>query len=182
MDHYQQFVILPDPEFTETVLLNALMAKLHRALHDYGKGDIGISFPKAGNTLGNVLRLHGAQAALNELHGQVWFKGMRDHCEISDIKPVPVVTKWGLVKRRQPNLTNAKMRRLVQRNSITEEHAELLMADKTKRKLQLPFIQLKSISTGELFRLHIEQQLVDSPENGSFNRYGLSQQATVPWF
>lgn len=182
MDHYQQFVILPDPEFTEIMLLNALVAKLHRALHDYSKGDIGISFPKAGNTLGNILRLHGSQAALNALSTQVWFKGMRDHCDISDIQPVPTVSQWLLVKRKQPNLTNAKMRRLIQRNAITEEQAELLMADKTKRKLPLPFIQLKSISTGESFRLHIEQQVVNSPVNGSFNRYGLSQQATVPLF
>ncbi|MDS0116062.1 type I-F CRISPR-associated endoribonuclease Cas6/Csy4, partial [Enterobacter hormaechei subsp. steigerwaltii] len=45
MDHYIEIRVLPDPEFSEEMLMPALMAKLHRALGQRGKGDIGVSFP-----------------------------------------------------------------------------------------------------------------------------------------
>ncbi len=59
MDHYIEIRVLPDPEFSEEMLMAALMAKLHRALGQRGKGDIGVSFPAHGIKPGAVLRLHG---------------------------------------------------------------------------------------------------------------------------
>ena len=40
MNYYWEIRVLPDPEFKETVLMNALFAKLHRAL---------VSCPEADN-------------------------------------------------------------------------------------------------------------------------------------
>ncbi|WP_251265995.1 type I-F CRISPR-associated endoribonuclease Cas6/Csy4, partial [Enterobacter hormaechei] len=56
MDHYIEIRVLPDPEFSEEMLMAALMAKLHRALGQRGKGDIGVSFPAHGIKPGAVLR------------------------------------------------------------------------------------------------------------------------------
>ncbi|WP_075204014.1 type I-F CRISPR-associated endoribonuclease Cas6/Csy4, partial [Serratia marcescens] len=42
---------------------------------------------------------------------------------------------------------------------------------------------LKSLSTGQHFRLFVKQgQLQEKPTPGVFSFYGLSASATVPWF
>ncbi len=182
MDYYQQFTLLADPEFSETTLMNALMAKLHRALHDLGQGEVGVSFPSADKNMGAVLRLHGSREALARLEDTLWYRGMRDHCEISTIETVPDAVQWRLVRRRQPKLTAAKVRRGIKRGNYTKEQAQTLWSESKDRLLKGPFVQLKSISSGEPFRLYIEQLPQPGPCLGSFNRYGLATEATIPWF
>ena len=181
MDYYQQFTLLPDPEFSETTLMNALIAKLHRALHDSGEGEVGVSFPTLNKTLGSILRLHGTQDALGRL-GSNWFKGMRDHCDISKIDAVPETNEWCKVIRRQPKLTAAKLRRNIKHNIYDESEAENIWSESTDKTLKGPYAQIKSLSSGHQFRLYIEQSRQSNEVKGSFNRYGLSSTATVPWF
>ena len=51
------------------------------------------------------------------------------------------------------------------------------------RQITLPFVQISSRSTGQRFALFIEHgQLQSQPALGRFNHYGLSTEATVPWF
>ncbi len=182
MNYYQQFTLLPDPEFVETVLMNALMSKLHRALHDIGNGEVGVSFPNANKTLGSMLRLHGTLEALTCLDNSTWYKGMRDHCEISSIDAVPEITQWRKVSRRQPKVTASKLRRNIKLGRCSEVQAQTLWAESEDKYLKGPFTQLKSCSSGQVFRLYIEQSEHDSAVRGSFNRYGLSGEATIPWF
>ncbi|GGY57564.1 type I-F CRISPR-associated endoribonuclease Cas6/Csy4 [Bacterioplanes sanyensis] len=182
MDYYLDIALLPDPEFPAPMLMNALMAKLHRALHDRGQSDIGVSFPRADRTMGNLLRLHGTQSALQQLQQLNWLKGMRDHCNIGTLSPVPGEHQWCQVRRWQPPITAAKLRRLVARGSVSEQQAEAIFAQKGKQPVHLPFLQLNSRSSGERFKLYIDQRISEGPSAGSFNYYGLSQTATVPWF
>lgn len=182
MDYYQQFTLLPDSEFPETLLINALIAKLHRALHDVGEGEVGVSFPNLNKTLGSILRLHGTRGALERLEGSNWCKGMRDHCEISPINVVPDITEWRQVKRRQPILSAAKVRRNIKRETYSEMEAEVIWANSTSKALKGPYAQLRSGSSGQMFRIYIEQLRVKSEVIGRFNSYGLSSEATVPWF
>ncbi|MCL1552323.1 type I-F CRISPR-associated endoribonuclease Cas6/Csy4, partial [Xanthomonas nasturtii] len=57
-------------------------------------------------------------------------------------------------------------------------------SDAVAEQLSLPFVVLGSCSTGQAsFPLFIRHgPLLSEPKNGSFNSYGLSQEATVPWF
>jgi CRISPR-associated endonuclease Csy4 len=182
MDYYQQITLLPDPEFPEPLLINALIAKLHRALHDVGEGEVGVSFPNLNKTLGSILRLHGTRGALERLEGSNWCKGMRDHCDISKIDLVPEVKEWCRVKRRQPILSAAKMRRNIKRETYSEMEAEVIWANSKSKALKGPYVQLRSGSSGQNFRLYIEQIRVKNEMVGRFNNYGLSSEATVPWF
>lgn len=81
VSHYLDIYLLPDPEFATPNLMNALYAKLHRALHDRiqaQKESIGISFPDQRNTtapLGTTLRLHSSEAALTALMSSTWLTG-----------------------------------------------------------------------------------------------------------
>ncbi|WJF90047.1 type I-F CRISPR-associated endoribonuclease Cas6/Csy4 [Paraburkholderia bonniea] len=186
--HYIDITLLPDPEFSHAHLLGALVAKLHRVLVQLRADDIGISFPQFSErprSLGRVLRLHGSEAALQHLIAQAWLQGMRDHVKLTPATPVPAAVTYRVVQRRQFK-TNAERlrRRRMRRKGETAEQAAAAIPDSIERQPDLPYVQLRSVSTGgQPFCLFVEQREVTTGSvPGKFNSYGLSQGATVPWF
>lgn len=188
MDHYQDVVIRPDPEFSAPLLMNALFAKLHRALVALESTNIGVSFPgfdDAVPSLGGRLRLHGSRAGLDALHGHDWVTGMRDHLEVREIMAIPPKVQYRAVKRIQVKSSAERLRRRYRsrHEGVTERDAFALIPNSVESRVRLPYLQLKSESTGQRFRLFIEHQPVRSAAVlGEFNAYGLSPNATVPWF
>ena len=187
MDHYLEVRLLPDPEFSAPMLMGALYSKLHRALVSLQSNKIGISFPeykRKPKSVGSVLRIHADENALRHLQEMDWLKGMRDHAQVSPVQPVPAHAKHILVQRRQFK-TNAERlrRRRMKRKGETYEQAVQAIPDSIERKPDLPFLVLRSQSTGQAFHLFIDQgPPTDERVEGPFNCYGLSQQATVPSF
>lgn len=184
MDHYQDIQVLPDPEFPEEVLMTALFAKLHRALGARGKGDIGVSFPDHKTKPGARLRLHGLKEALTELDATRWRAGLQDYCQSSNVAPVPQVQGWRTVARVQVKSSPERlMRRSVRKGWITEEQAQQKLAGIQAQSTPLPWINVKSLSSNQHYRLFIQHgALQSSPASGTFSSYGLSAQATIPWF
>lgn len=184
MDHYCEVRVLPDPEFSEEMLMAALFAKLHRALVTKGGGDTGVSFPRAGIKPGAILRIHGSADSLNALEAMHWRKGLNDYCRCSAILPVPESVAWRTVSRVQVKSNALRlMRRSVNKGWLTEEEATQRLANITEQRTELPFLNIKSASTGQVFRLFIQHgELQSSPVEGTFSSYGLSPVATIPWF
>jgi CRISPR-associated endonuclease Csy4 len=184
MDHYIEIRLKPDPEFSASVLMNALFAKLHQALAEKGNAQVGISFPKVDKHLGDTLRLHSTQEALQQLRLSHWMQGLRDYAVMSNIRPIPLLCQYRNVKRIQVKSSPTRLlRRSVKKGWISEEEAEQRLSKSKERRLKDPFIQLKSQSTGQIFRLFIRHgPLRDYPTGGVFSTYGLSHQATIPWF
>jgi CRISPR-associated endonuclease Csy4 len=188
MDHYLDIALLPDPEFSQNHLMDALFAKLHRALVAAGCGDLGISFPQVreqGTGLGTVLRLHGSAARLIELMAANWLAGMRDHTTLSTVQAVPsTCTSFCIVSRVQAKSSPAReRRRLMRRKGLTEEQAIARIPDHCAEMLHLPYVQMRSQSTGERFLLFIRHGHVQvAPTEGTFSAYGLSPTGTIPWF
>lgn len=184
MDHYIEIRVLPDPEFGEEMLMAALVTKLHRALGQRGKGDIGISFPEHGVKPGAVLRLHGQCQALDELESLAWQKGLTDYCLSSGIKAVPAVSQWRCVSRVQVKSSVQRlMRRSVKKGWLTEAEAQQRLLTMPSVRTDLPWLNLRSLSTGQTFRLFIHHgDLLSAPVAGVFTTYGLSATATIPWF
>ena len=184
MNHYIDIKILPDPEFKTNVLLNALFAKFHRALVSLNQGEIGISFPAFKHSLGNVLRLHGTQENLDILMNSQWVAGLNDYCNVSKILTVPETAEHIIVKRVQAKSNAFRLRRRsIVKGWVTAEQAIARIPLAKEKTLKLPFLQLKSHSTGQHFRLFIEHgQPRPQPTSGSFSSYGLSAKSTVPWF
>lgn len=188
--HYIDITLLPDPEFSHAHLLGALVAKLHRALVQGQTTDIGVSYPQhvgqplSRRTLGAVLRLHGTPEALQRLMGQDWLKGMRDHTRVGAVSAAPATAQYRAVIRKQFK-TNAERlrRRRMQRKGETAEQAAAAIPDSVERRADLPFVQLRSSSTGQPYCLFVEHgPVVTEPSAGAFNAFGLGQGATVPWF
>jgi len=188
MDHHQDLQILPDPEFGTSMLMNALFAKIHRAFVNLENTAIGISFPNmdiSKPSLGNILRLHGNAENLLRLQEEDWQSGMRDHLQIKAISPIPESTQHCRVKRVQIKSSAARLRkRYCSRHpGVTMKDAEELIPDSTEKRLHLPYLQLKSKSTGQCFRLFLDHDTqLSQASSGEFNNYGLSNTATVPWF
>lgn len=184
MDHYLDIKVLPDPEFLETVLMNAVFAKLHRALVDVGQGEVGISFPHAAKTPGNCLRLHASAAALTRVMAENWLKGMRDFTEASQMQAIPAAVRYRVVKRVQVKSSPERLyRRSVKKGWVSEEEALEKIKATQSQQSKLPFLQLKSNSNGQKFCLFIDQgSIVDVAVAGRFSDYGLSDSATIPHF
>lgn len=184
MDHYIEIRVLPDPEFSEETLMSALFAKLHRALAERGKGDVGVSFPAVGIKPGAILRLHGTREALNELESVAWRKGLNDYCHYSSVTSVPAIKGWRCVSRVQVKSNPQRlMRRSVKKGWITEEQAAERLSVQESKTTDLPFLSIKSLSSKQAFRLFIcHHELRNTPVHGLFSNYGLSSIATIPWF
>ncbi|WP_312584650.1 type I-F CRISPR-associated endoribonuclease Cas6/Csy4 [Atlantibacter sp.] len=184
MDHYLEIHVLPDPEFSEEMLMAALVAKLHRALGSRGKGDIGISFPSFGLKPGPRLRVHGTQSALKELESMAWRKGLHDYCLCTELMPVLEIKGWRCVSRVQVKSNPQRLlRRSVRKGWLTEEEARQRSLMITEQFSDLPWLNMRSLSTGQCFRLFVcHGEIQPKPIAGEFSSYGLSPTATVPWF
>ena len=184
MNYYIDIKVLPDQEFTPSLLMNALFAKFHRTLVEAGHGEIGVSFPQEQKTLGDKLRLHGSLSALQRLMDINWLKGLTDYTSVTAITPVPDNCQYRVVKRIQAKSSVERLyRRSVKKGWLTGEEADTRMNAGKEQHLKHPFVQLKSHSSGQAFRLFIQQgKLLKSPQAGKFSDYGLSGDATIPWF
>jgi len=183
MNHYIDILIKPDAEMRENLLLNKVYSKLHKALVDLKSTDIGVSFPQYEIILGKVLRLHGSEVKLSDLQESDWLGGLKSYCNISAIEPAPSKAHYRTVSRKQSNMTEAKLRRLIKRGSIGDSELKTYKAKMFSKGLDNPYLELKSSSNGHKHRRYIQfGELSGEPVEGFFDQYGLSKTATVPWF
>lgn len=179
MDSYIDIRVLPDLELSESTLLNNLFAKLHRQL---GTGDIGVSFPKVSNRLGDTLRIHGSAVRLEQLMQQPWLKGLRDYTETSAVLPVPSELKgYRVLNRVQRKSAHNKEKRVVAKGWFTPEQAKQRYED--PKPIRQPFLAIQSLSTKQHIKIFVKHgPILKAPKEGSFNSYGMSNTATIPWF
>ena len=185
MDSYLDLSLRPDPEFPHSQLMNALYAKLHRALVSMQVNTISVCFPAfTGLKLGGVLRLIGPSAALTSLMVTPWLQGMRDHLQIGAVTALPAQVKHRKWQRIQCKSSPERLRRRqMKRHGLSEAQARERIPDTAAETLKAPFLHIASASTGQRFHLFLKVGPIQAqPETGAFNAYGLSQTATVPWF
>ncbi len=187
MDSYTDFRLAPDPEFTTPTLMNALFAKLHRAIASLNGIQVGVSFPDhqaKPPSLGGCLRVHGGADHLARLMSQDWLCAMRDYLVAGKISSTPVDALHCRVRRVQPKSSAQRLRRrYMKRHNVSEEEAIRCFPAQVEQRVDLPFLRLKSQSTHQSFRLFIaHSEPIEEAFMGTFNTYGFSAQATVPWF
>ena len=187
MDHFLDIQLRPDPEIAAHHLLGALYAKLHRALVLRRSTGVAVCFPGYQSrplSLGVCLRLLGSRPTLDELTQTDWLSGMRDHVTVGTVAEVPATATHRTLRRVQAKSNPDRLRRrLAKRHGLDEAQARERIPDSAAETLHLPFVQLRSSSTGQTFPLFLslgKAQAVPLP--GEFNAYGLSQCATTPWF
>jgi len=183
MDHYIDIKLKPDAEMRENLLLNKAYSKLHKALHTLKSNDIGVSFPRYQVLLGDVLRLHGKKDKLTALQALEWLGGLSGYCQVSGIQMIPNQVSYRIISRKQANMTEAKLRRLIKRHSISADKVKAYKAKMFSQGLDNPYVELESSSTGERYRRYFEfGEISITPTTGNFDYFGLSQTASVVWF
>ena len=188
MTHYVDLELLPDSEFSASLLMSMLFAKLHNALAEQQLTTIGVSFPevyKKAPTLGSCLRLHGDNTSLQQFIAIPWLHGMHDYLVVKAIRPVPENCHQHITVRRVQTKSNVDRlrRRQMKRKSISWEEACAAIPEEAAEKTDLPFVVLQSRSTKQKFRFFIEHGTAQQePVKGTFSAYGLSAQTTVPYF
>jgi CRISPR-associated endonuclease Csy4 len=184
MNHYIDIKVLPDAEINANFLLNKVYAKLHKALFDIKSDSIGVSFPEYRKILGQILRLHGTQKALEQLQAQDWLARLADYCNVSTINEVPSnIQGYRTVSRIQSTMSQSKLNRLLKRGSITEEEAKEYKAKMFTKVLDNAYVELESVSNGHKHRRYFTfGALKPTPVACVFDAFGLSKTATVPWF
>lgn len=169
------------------MLMGALCSKFHRALVILESQSIGVSFPKYSlkpKGLGDTFRVHGSVRELEQLQALEWLKGMNDHVRVSSIRRVPDSAQHRTVKRRQykTNVDRLRRRRMTRKGETYQEASDAIPCSVEQRP-DVPFVVMRSQSTGQAFHLFVE---LGQPQSkavaGHFNSYGLSQGATVPVF
>jgi CRISPR-associated endonuclease Csy4 len=188
MSHYIDIHLKQDPEFPAHQLMAALYAKLHRALVQLKSSELGISFPGYDDstqlTLGSTLRVLGPPAELDRLMDVGWLHGMRDHVQVRPLAAVPAGASNRHLRRVQSKSSPERLRRRqMRRHGLTEKEALERAPALVAKHLRLPFVQLSSGSTGQVFRLYLQLgPALPQPSAGTFNAYGLSAAATIAWF
>lgn len=185
--HYVDLTVVPDAETGVPPLLGALFDRLHRTLVQRQLDSIGVSFPQYSvipRNLGGTLRLHGSESVLRDFMACDWLLGVRDHVRSSNVEPAPANASHRAVRRRQfkSNVERLRRRRMKRKGESAEQAARAI-PDSAAELPHLPYVHLRSLSTGQPFCLFIALgPLQAEPESGKFNTYGLGEGSTIPWF
>lgn len=183
MNYYIDIELKPDAEFPVNVLLNKVYTKFHKVLFDIQTNDVGVSFPNYKVLLGSKLRIHGREERLGLFKEGDWLGGLSGYCQVSDIQEVPNNAQFRTVSRKQQNMTNAKLNRLLKRGSITQDAAKEYRVKMYSQGLSEGYLELESVSNGQKHRRYIVLgDLQMKPALGEFDVFGLSKSATIPWF
>ncbi len=183
MTHYIDTRLTPKKEIRENVLLNQLYSAFHKRLYDLKSKNIGVSFPEYRLKLGRLFRIHGSKEDLERLQEKDWIGKYGEFCKVSSIEAVPSTVKYRTVSRVQQNMTEAKLRRLIKRGTITEEDIKKYRIKMYQGGLENPFVELVSMSNGQRHRRFIEfGELQEKELKGEFDLFGLSKLSTIPWF
>ena len=83
---------------------------------------------------------------------------------------------------RQSTAEERKARRYVRRHEGVSYEDALGLLDRRKETYDLPFIQMKSLSTAQTFSLFIKKTPCQIEQSGTLSTYGLSDSASVPEF
>lgn len=190
MDAYLEWQVRPDPEVLPPEVLSQAMQRLHQQLTRSVERRVGVSFPEHAASsfrcsLGQRLRLHGPASALEALADGHWLGPARDHLVGGVLQALPTVVLGHRVVSRVQAKSNVERlrRRQMKRKGLTQEEAVAAIPDQAKETLVLPYVELRSGSTGQPFPLFVRHGPVQEwPVAGDFGAYGLSPTATVPWF
>lgn len=193
MHHYIDITLLPHEEIGHYYLWSKLYQQMHLALVEFNCAQVGFSFPQYSHNqprLGRKLRVFAVNDdALVQLNLPKFLSRLMDYCHVSSIRSVPEHSQYVVFSRKQCETNPDRLaRRRAKRKDETLEQARKHFIGFEEGFTSLPYIDLESLSTQQQgqknhrFKLFVERKLCHSSRQGEFNCYGLSKNATVPWF
>lgn len=97
-----------------------------------------------------------------------WLRGLSDYVSVSSIQPIPTtVTGYRKIKRIQKKSTANKRKHSIAKGWLDENTAIERIKDTPSNRLDLPYIQIRSLSTQTTMRSYIAHgELQSFPETG----------------
>lgn len=195
MKYFQEITLIDQAEISPYFIWSKFYTQLHIALAEIkdtnDKVNIGVSFPqyrfnqeKGLGFLGGKLRLFAQnEVDLKKLDLKKWLDRLTDYVHITSIREVPENIKgYTIYKRKQVKTNAARLaRHRVKRGDIGFDEA-LARYSNVVTTTNLPFVQMKSLTSDQMFKLFIEKQNAEQSESQVFSTYGLSSQSSVPEF
>jgi CRISPR-associated endoribonuclease Cas6/Csy4 subtype I-F len=206
LSHYLDIRLL-GPRAESGWMLGRLIQRIHGFLAHHQYSDVAVALPEVrikrdDNTRlnphpGNVLRLHGEAARLDELIHAIdldWFR-QAGAINFVELKTPPATDDY-ICYRRARNSERGSQQQLAKRMARFTHHLQAkgikpdpdLIHIKRKRlaaeyNIDRVFINLSSATTAQRFPFVIAFEMKSSPRLGRFSAYGLSVDgATVPYF
>lgn len=202
MKHYIDITLLPSDDIGIHFLWSKVMMQVHLALveiqDDTKQVPVATSFPEyreymnnKPGFLGQKLRLMALDRAdLVRLDINRWLSRLSDYVHVKEIALVPEADSYESFSRENTKGSLEKhIRRRMKRHDETYEQA-LSNYDGYEQnyvKSRVPFIKLKSLTSGNEFCLNISRNQVvtntdELPSHQRFNTYGLNRTAIIPKF
>lgn len=199
MKFYREITLIDQAEISPYFIWSKLFSQLHLALVEVKDQNnlvqIGISFPqyifekeqdkKPIVNLGKKLRLFAqTEDALKALNLGRWLDRLTDYVHITSIREVPQekVSGYACFSRKQ---VKSNPERLARRRAIRDD----IDFDEALKRYQnfvsstdLPYIQMKSLTSDKSFKLFIEKRNADKSAKQVYSTYGLSSESSVPEF
>ncbi len=192
MNYYLDISLLPDAEIGLHFLWEKVFQQIHLGLaailDGNGRCGIGVGLPAYDSnlhTLGNKLRLFAESAAVLEgFNARHCLSRLSDYVHVTGVRPVPErVKSYGCFFRIQPKSNKLRLaRRKAKHEKISVEQALARLDKVVEQRTDAPFVWMKSLSSGERFRLFVGFAEAAGPSCLGFNAYGLSRNSTVPIF
>jgi CRISPR-associated endonuclease Csy4 len=198
MKFYHEITIIPNHEVGEHFIWSKLFTQIHLALvsikeidqDGIEKSPIGISFPEyflgeKFGVIGSKLRLFAqSESELQKLNIQKHLSRLSDYIHISGIREVPQkINGYAIYSRHQPKVNKERLaRRHAKRHNLSDSEALKHYETMQKKRVDLPFINLKSLSGGNDFCLWIRKNAVNELNYQKFSTYGLSGVSSLPEF
>lgn len=191
MQYYQDITLLPDEGASVNFLWGKVFAALHLALAEqknaHGVTSIAVAFPQYGETsLGNKLRvLAEEQPVLELLAVKQVLRRFDEYVHITGIRNIPAarIKGYAVYSRYQPDSSvHQKARRYSARHQDISYEQALAMMKSKDRTTKLPYIQLRSMTNHNPFRLFIKKTAAEPAGCREFGSYGLSANSPVPEF
>lgn len=191
MNYYQEITLIPDGEVSLSFLWSKVFTQLHLALAEEqqreGMVKTALAFPTYQDKgLGNKIRIFAPSSEqLERLHLEQGLKRLSDYVHKTKIRKIKKhgITGYSIYSRYQPDESvERKARRYARRHEGVSYEDALGLLSRRKETYNLPFIQMKSLSTAQTFSLFIKKTPCQIEQSGTLSTYGLSDSASVPEF
>ncbi|KAA1260529.1 CRISPR-associated endonuclease Cas6/Csy4 [Rubripirellula obstinata] len=209
--YYQEVTCLPDHEISIGFVLGKVMDEIHLALVESAAGTqdcrIGLSFPEyreasqedvmtdasqktthdelQGPPIGSKIRVFArSDDDLLQLNLSNRLSRLLDYVHLTSVRKLErKINRYAVYKRCQTKSSRDRLiRRQMKRKGLDQATAQAEYATFKPRYSQLPYVNMRSHSTAQRFRLYIERSMAEAGEDWCFSTYGLSGTTAVPEF